>query len=108
MRFFDIHNSLVPRSWNGAARCLLSLLTCCLLTVAAWGQEAEQAIKSPDRSSPRAVLKPLDRSSPRAAETQVQSWRDEGRLPFPDFAPEQKDQLRGSLVYPPEGSLGSG
>ena len=96
MRCFEINNSLVARRWTGAVRCLLSLLACCLLTVAAWGQEAEQAIKPPVQSSPR------------AAETQVQSWRDEGRLPFPDFAPEQKDQLRGSLVYPPEGSLGSG
>jgi len=50
----------------------------------------------------------LDACRTSAAETQVQSWRDEGRLPFPDFAPEQKDQLRGSLVYPPEGSPGSG
>jgi len=39
-----------------------------------------------------------------AAETQVRNWREEGRLPFPDFSPEQKSQLRGSLVYPPAGS----
>jgi MscS family membrane protein len=50
----------------------------------------------------------LDVCRTRAAETQVRSWRDDGRLPFPDFAPEQKDQLRGSLVYPAEGSPGSG
>jgi MscS family membrane protein len=49
----------------------------------------------------------LDACRTSAAETQVRSWRDEGRLPFPDFAPEQKDQIRGSLVYPPRGSSGS-
>jgi MscS family membrane protein len=46
----------------------------------------------------------LDASRTSAAETQVRSWRDQGRLPFPDFAPEQKDQLCGSLVFPPTGS----
>jgi MscS family membrane protein len=49
----------------------------------------------------------LDAGRTNAAETQVRNWRDEGRLPFPDFAPERKDQLRGSLVYPPKGSPGS-
>jgi MscS family membrane protein len=63
----EINTGLVPRRWNGAARCFLSLLACCLLTAVAWGQEPERALKSPDRSSPRAALKPLDRSSPRAA-----------------------------------------
>jgi hypothetical protein len=48
---------LVPRRWNGAARCFLSLWVCCLLTVVAWGQEPEHALKPPDRSSPRAALK---------------------------------------------------
>ena len=42
----------------------------------------------------------LDADQTHAAEAQVRSWRDQGRLPFADFAPEQKDQLRGSLVYP--------
>jgi MscS family membrane protein len=46
----------------------------------------------------------LDADQARAAEAQVQGWRAQGRLPFPDFAPEQKDQLRGSLAYPPQGS----
>lgn len=42
-----------------------------------------------------------------AAEAQVRQWRDEGRLPFPDFSPEQLRELRGSVVYPPPGSLGA-
>jgi MscS family membrane protein len=48
---------MVPRRWNGAARCFLSLWVCCLLTVVAWGQEPQHALKPPDRSSPRAALK---------------------------------------------------
>jgi len=36
-----------------------------------------------------------------AAEKQVRQWRDQHQLPFPDFAPEEKNALRGSIVYPP-------
>jgi MscS family membrane protein len=46
----------------------------------------------------------LDPNRIKAAEAQVRNWREEGRLPFPDFSPEQKNQIRGSLVYPPKGS----
>ena len=63
----EINTGLVPRRWNGAARCFLSLWVCCLLTVVAWGQEPEHAIKPLHPSSLHAALKPLDRSSPRAA-----------------------------------------
>lgn len=34
------------------------------------------------------------------AERQVQKWRDEQQLPFPDFAPEDKSAFRGSIAYP--------
>jgi MscS family membrane protein len=46
----------------------------------------------------------LDATRAGAAEAQVRNWRKEGRLPFPDFSPEQKNQIRGSLVYPHAGS----
>jgi MscS family membrane protein len=36
-----------------------------------------------------------------AAEQQVQQWRDQHKLPFPDFAPADKSAFRGSIVYPP-------
>jgi len=39
-----------------------------------------------------------------AVEAQVRQWRAEGRLPFPDFSPEQLERIRGSLAYPPPGS----
>jgi MscS family membrane protein len=46
----------------------------------------------------------LDGEKRQAAEVQVHQWRDEGRLPFPNFSPEQMQRLRGSLAYPPPGS----
>ena len=39
-----------------------------------------------------------------AVEAQVRQWRAEGRLPFPNFSPEQIEEIRGSLAYPPPGS----
>jgi len=46
----------------------------------------------------------LDPEKTAAAEKQVQQWRDQHRLPFPDFAPEEKSALRGSIPYPPPDS----
>ncbi len=34
------------------------------------------------------------------AERQVQQWRDEKQLPFPDFGPSDKSGFRGSIQYP--------
>jgi MscS family membrane protein len=48
----------------------------------------------------------LDAERSKAAEAQVHQWRDEGRLPFPNFSPEQVQRMRGALVYPPPGSAG--
>ena len=45
-----------------------------------------------------------DESKARAAEADVQAWRDEGSLPFPNFSPEQARRIRGSIVYPPSGT----
>jgi MscS family membrane protein len=36
-----------------------------------------------------------------AAEKQVQEWRDQKQLPFPDFSPADKASFRGSIPYPP-------
>jgi len=112
MRFFEIDYSLVPRRWNGTARCLLSLLACCLLTAVAWGQEIKHdaiepldrsslraALKPPAQSSKPAVLKPLDRSSPRAA---LKTFLETGdaigaflvRDYFPSPSPAKYDHLR--------------
>ena len=46
-----------------------------------------------------------DDGKARAAETRVREWRDEGSLPFPNFSPEQAARIRGSIVFPPPGSM---
>jgi MscS family membrane protein len=49
----------------------------------------------------------LDQEKTAAAEQQVQQWRDQHKLPFPDFAPADKSAFRGSIVYPePESAVG--
>ncbi len=49
----------------------------------------------------------LDKEKMGAAEQQVQHWRDDRQLPFPDFAPADKTAFRGSITYPhPESALG--
>ncbi|MDJ0901716.1 MAG: hypothetical protein QNJ55_23240 [Xenococcus sp. MO_188.B8] len=47
----------------------------------------------------------IDRERSKAAEAQVQAWRSKKTLPFPEFSPEQREQLRDTLDFPPEGSL---
>jgi MscS family membrane protein len=49
----------------------------------------------------------LDKEKASAAEQQVQQWRDQKNLPFPDFAPADKSSFRDSIVYPvPESAMG--
>ncbi len=49
----------------------------------------------------------LDKERTQAAEQQVQKWKDERQLPFPDFAPGDKSTFRGTITYPPpESALG--
>ena len=43
----------------------------------------------------------LDKEKTASAEQLVQQWRDQHKLPFPDFAPADKSAFRGSIVYPP-------
>jgi MscS family membrane protein len=47
----------------------------------------------------------MDEGLSRAAEAQVQHWREEGRLPFPDFAQQAIDEMDGTSDYPPAGSV---
>ncbi len=46
----------------------------------------------------------IDQGKSRAAEAQVQAWRAKCLLPFPEFPNEQREQLRNTLDFPPEGS----
>ena len=43
----------------------------------------------------------LDREKSAASEQQVQRWREQRDLPFPDFAPADKAAFRDSMPYPP-------
>jgi MscS family membrane protein len=48
----------------------------------------------------------LDAALTEAAETEVARWRNEDRLPFPDFDERMRSELSNTLDYPPEGSPG--
>jgi MscS family membrane protein len=48
-----------------------------------------------------------DLEKTRAAERAVQAWRAEGALPLPRFDETTVAGLRGSLAYPPQGSVGA-
>jgi len=47
----------------------------------------------------------LDHDRTREAERTVQTWREEGSLPFPDFDPATVAAAEDSLDYPPRGSV---
>jgi MscS family membrane protein len=42
----------------------------------------------------------LNKEKASTAEHQVEQWRDQNKLPFPDFAPEDKSAFRDTIVYP--------
>ncbi|MFY9906402.1 MAG: mechanosensitive ion channel family protein [Terriglobales bacterium] len=49
----------------------------------------------------------LDKEKAAAAEQQVQHWRDQHQLPFPDFAPADMATFRDTIAYPPpESAIG--
>ncbi len=43
----------------------------------------------------------LPKEKAEQAAEQVRKWREEGQLPFPDFAPTEVSEFRDSLPYPP-------
>lgn len=46
----------------------------------------------------------MDPDLTKQAEEAVAAWREESRLPFPNFTPEETRRLDAQLDYPPEGS----
>ena len=50
----------------------------------------------------------LDEDRGAAAEAKVRDWRRHGRLPFPRLARTRVEALRGTLDYPPRGSVEAG
>jgi MscS family membrane protein len=70
-------------------------------------EESGSAFASPSRTISVARDSGLDKEKTSAAEQQVEQWREQNKLPFPDFAPADKSAFRGSIVYPdPESAVG--
>ena len=46
----------------------------------------------------------LDKTKGDAAEAEVQSWRSNETLPFPEFAQDHRERILDTLAYPPEGA----
>ncbi len=66
--------------------------------------EAGTAFAIPAQTSYLAQAPALDAERAGEAEAHVGQWRSEERLPFPEFAEEERRQLTDVLDYPPEGS----
>lgn len=47
---------------------------------------------------------PIDSEKTKLAEQTVAQWREQGNLPFPDFAWQDKAQISQTIDYPPDGS----
>ena len=50
----------------------------------------------------------LNRERGETAAKEVESWRKAGKLPFPRLAADRIEQLKGTLDYPPRGSVEAG
>jgi MscS family membrane protein len=50
----------------------------------------------------------MDESRTTATSTTVNEWRDANEMQLPAFSAEQKEKLKGSIKYPPEGSAMNG
>jgi MscS family membrane protein len=46
----------------------------------------------------------LDAAKSRKAIETVRQWREQGKLPFPDFSPETVSEIDGKIEYPPQDS----
>jgi small-conductance mechanosensitive channel len=75
-----------------------------LLRVMAIVDEAGAQFAFPAQIEYHAEDTPIDAERRAAAERRVQTWREEQKLPFPEFDEAEKAELRNVLRYPPEGS----
>ncbi len=66
--------------------------------------EAGSGFAFPSQTAYLAQEAGVDAERGREAEAEVGAWRDSGRLPFPEFAGEEREQLQDTLDWPPEGS----
>jgi MscS family membrane protein len=66
--------------------------------------EAGSGFAFPSQTAYLSRDKGLDIKRGSEAEAQVEQWRDSGKLPFPEFGGQEREQLENTLDYPPEGS----
>jgi len=64
-------------------------------------EEAGTAFTFPSQNVYLGRNQRLDEEKAKQAEDTVREWRDQGQLPFPDFAPAEISEFRDSLPYPP-------
>lgn len=71
--------------------------------------QAGSALAFPSRITYMTQDPGLDKEKAAVAAEQVQKWRDDKQLPFPDFTPSEISAFRGSIEYPPpDSALGDG
>jgi MscS family membrane protein len=67
-------------------------------------EEAGTSFALPSQTTYLTRAKALDAERAKAAEGQVEDWRAHDALPFPEPDPRRRQELAGSLDYPPKGS----
>jgi MscS family membrane protein len=67
-------------------------------------EDAGTGFAFPSQTTYLTRAKALDAERAKAAEEQVEDWRAHDALPFPEPDPQRRQELAGSLDYPPKGS----
>ncbi|HEX5078060.1 MAG TPA: hypothetical protein VFV80_02840, partial [Geminicoccaceae bacterium] len=67
-------------------------------------EEAGSGFAFPSQTTYLTRDKPLDAERAKAAEGQVDQWRRDDALPFPEPDPLRRQELDGTLDFPPKGS----
>jgi MscS family membrane protein len=68
-------------------------------------EEAGTGFAFPSQTTYLTRAKAPDAERAKAAEGQVEDWRSNDALPFPEPDPQRRRELSGSLDYPPKGSV---
>jgi MscS family membrane protein len=68
-------------------------------------EESGTSFALPSQTTYIARDKALDQTRARGAEQAVKEWRESGELPFPDMAMARREELAGSVDFPPRGSV---
>jgi MscS family membrane protein len=71
-------------------------------------KNAGAALASSSQTLYRGRPSAADQEKTAAVHGEVQKWRDSGKMPFPDYAPDDIAKFRDSLPYPPADSVGGG